>query len=181
MMKAFITFDELREISGKITEKRAFLEARAARKTYNTFLSHSSADNEMLPGVITILENHGAFVYTDDGDDRLPEKTTPETAKILKNAIRDCRRFVLFVTPNSKDSRWIPWELGLGDSMKNAYAVALFPSAEKWYETSWSEQEYLGLYQRIIWGNFKGKVENECMVLDHHNNTATPLRKWLEG
>jgi hypothetical protein len=69
----------------------------------------------------------------------------------------------------------------LGDIIKNAHGVALFPSAENAYEMSWSEQEYLGLYQRIIWGNFKGKVDNEWMVLDHFNNTATPLRSWLEG
>ena len=180
-MKAFVTFDKLREISGQVREKRAFLEARAARKEYNTFLSHSSADDELLPGVITILENHGAVVYIDDGDDRLPEKTTPETARVLKSSISDCRRFVLFVTPNSKDSRWIPWELGLGDGMKTSLVVALFPSAETWDETEWSEQEYLGLYQRIIWGNFKGQEKPEWMVLNHHENTATPLRKWLEG
>lgn len=180
-MRAFITYAQLREVGAKITEKRAFLEARAARRPYNTFLSHSSADDELLPGVITILENHGAVVYTDDGDDRLPEKTTPDTALILRSAIGDCRRFVLFVTPNSKASRWIPWELGLGDGLKTAAAVALFPSAETWHDTTWSEQEYLGLYQRIIWGTFQGKEENEWMVLNHHNNTAIPLRRWLEG
>lgn len=85
-MKAFVTFKRLREISEQVHEKRAFLEARAARKEYNTFLSHSSADDELLPGVITILENHGAVVYIDDGDDRLPEKTTPETARVLKGS-----------------------------------------------------------------------------------------------
>ncbi len=180
-MKAFITFNQLREIGTKITEKRAFLEAHAARRQYNTFLSHSSADDEFLPGIITILENHGAVVYTDDGDDRLPEKTTPDTAKILRTAIDDCRRFVLFVTPNSKESRWIPWELGLSDGMKTTAAVALFPSAETWYDTTWSEQEYLGLYQRIIWGNFKDTEDNQWMVLNHHINTAIPLRRWLEG
>lgn len=180
-MKHFVTFNELREIGSKVTEKRAFLEARATRKTYNTFLSHSSADDELLPGVIRILENHGAVVYTDDGDERLPDNTTPETAQILKSSVKECRRFVLFVTPNSKDSRWIPWELGLGDGMKTTSSVALFPSAENYYETTWSEQEYLGLYQRIIWGTFEGKEEPEWMVLNHHKNSATQLRKWLEG
>lgn len=180
-MKSFVTYTQLREIGSIITEKKAFLETRAARKTYNTFLSHSSADDELLPRVITILENHGAVVYTDDGDDRLPENTTPKTAQILKSAIMDCRRFIVFVTKNSKDSCWIPWELGLGDGMKTTRSVALFPAAEHHYETSWAEQEYLGLYQRIIWGMFKGKDENEWMVLNHHENTAIPLQQWIKG
>lgn len=180
-MKAFVTFNQLREIGNRVADKRAFLEAHAANKIYNVFLSHASADDELLSGVIRILENHGAVVYIDDGDDRLPEKTTPETARVLKDSINDCHRFVLFVTPNSKGSRWIPWELGLGDGMKTSFAVALFPSAETWNETEWSEQEYLGLYQRIIWATFKGKEDPEWMVLNHHDNTATPLRKWLEG
>lgn len=180
-MKAFVTFDKLREISGQVGEKRAFLDAHASRREYNTFLSHSSDDDELLPGVITILENHGADVYIDDGDERLPENTTPMTARLLKDSINECRRFVLFVTPNSKNSRWIPWELGLGDGMKTTFSVALFPSAENWYETEWSEQEYLGLYQRIIWGTFEGRENSEWMVLNHHANSATPLRKWIEG
>lgn len=180
-MKAFVTNKTLREIAGKIPDRRVFLEKRASRKEYNTFLSHSSDDDDLLAGVVVILENHGAVVYTDDGDERLPEHTSPETARILRGAVKDCRRFVLFVTENSKGSRWIPWELGLGDGMKGPSSVALFPSGDNWFETQWAEEEYLGLYQRIIWGTFEGKDTEEWMVLDHHSNTAIALGKWLRG
>lgn len=180
-MRSFVTYQNLREFGSRITEKQAYLSAHAVYRPYNTFLSHSSADNELLAGIIQILENHGAIVYTDNRDSSLPEHTSPDTAKILKTSISGCRRFVLFVTPNSKGSRWIPWELGLGDGLKGTQSVALFPSAETSDNTSWSEQEYLGLYQRIIWGDFQGKETCEWMVLNHHSNTATPLRSWLEG
>lgn len=180
-MAQFITFSELKSIGDQITEKRAYVENFSVRRPCDTFLSHSSADDQLLPAVIKILTNHGATVYVDDGDQRLPKNPSPKTAQILKDTIKDCRRFVLFVTTNSKDSRWIPWELGLGDGMKSEYSVALFPSAEHSYETSWSEQEYLGLYQRIVWGTFKDKYKAEWMVLNHHKNTATPLGKWIKG
>ncbi|MEX2578425.1 MAG: hypothetical protein WD342_05140 [Verrucomicrobiales bacterium] len=178
-MKGFVTNETLREIAGKISDRKAFLEKRASRTDYNTFLSHSSDDDDVLPGVIFILENHGAVVYTDNGDERLPERTSPETAKILRSTVRDCRRLVLFVTKNSKGSCWIPWELGLGDGMKGAPSVALFPSGDTWFETRWAEEEYLGLYQRIIWGTFEGKDTEEWMVLDHHKNSAIALGEWL--
>ncbi len=86
---------------------------------------------------------------------------------------------VVLVSTNTKESRWIPWELGLGDEAKKTWNVALFPVVEKNYETAWTKQEYLGLYRRIIWGTFKGKEKNEWMVHDHRDNTADPLGKWL--
>lgn len=87
-------------------------------------------------------------------------------------------KFVLFVTPNTKDSKWIPWELGLGDGINLEKNVALFPSTEKWTEQEWAEQEYLGLYRRIIWGNYEVKSP-EWLVFNHHNNSAQGLRSWL--
>ncbi len=116
----------------------------------------------------------------DSEDDRLPRKPNGETAEILRDSIKVCRRFVLFVTTNSKDSSWIPWELGLADGEKGQWAVALFPTAEKSYEQTWSETEYLGLYQRIVWGKIKDVTkENTWIVLNHEKNTAVTLRRWL--
>ena len=76
---------------------------------------------------------------------------------------------------------WIPWELGIADGEKGAYPVALFPTANKSNEQRWAEQEYLGLYRRIVWGTMTGWSEKGWMVLNHVKNTATSLRKWLEG
>ena len=134
---------------------------------------------EHLPAVIQILENHGGSVYIDKGDPKLPKKVTVETAEILRDTINRCKKMVLLVTSNTKDSIWIPWELGLGDGEIKQRNVALFPVAEKANEGSWSEQEYLGLYRRIIWSRFEGKVENEWMVWNHQDNTATALGAWL--
>jgi len=75
----------------------------------------------------------------------------------------------------------IPWELGLADGQKSASSVALFPVVETATETKWAEQEYLGLYRRILWGTLEGYDKQVWMVYDHHTNTATHLRKWLRG
>lgn len=68
--------------------------------------------------VIGFLENFGAKVYIDKADKELPEKTSAETGVKLKNRIAQCQKFVVLVTANSKNSRWIPWELGFADEKK---------------------------------------------------------------
>jgi len=124
-MPQFATFDDLsrfnRELQGAVLLK----EASRTKVGKTVFLSHSSKDNEHLPAVISIIENHGGRVYVDSEDDRLPTNPNRETADILRGTVRSCRRFVLFVTTNSKDSRWIPWELGLSDGEKGPWSEAI--------------------------------------------------------
>lgn len=177
-MIKYITNSELKNIKTRKSADKLITES-FERAAYNsTFLSYSSTDLILLPSVITILENHGASVYLDKKDSRLPEKTSKDTGRILRDTIKKCNNFVMFVTDNSKDSVWVPWELGLADGSKSSYKVAVFPSVEKSYEKEWTEQEYLGLYDRIIWGNFTDK-EPEWLVWNFENNSAITLRDWL--
>jgi len=181
-MTEFATFEDLDHLNKKV-EKRILLNKAYSSKSGKTvFLSHSSKDKEYLPAVIAILEGHGGSVYIDSEDDRLPTTPNKETADILRETVKSCRRFVLFVTTNSKDSTWIPWELGLADGEKDQSYVALFPTAEKPYQQRWSETEYLGLYQRIVWGKIKNEMKEEgWIVLNHEENTGVTLSSWLRG
>lgn len=182
-MPEFLTFSVLENMRGKLTLNEATIikAASVGTENKNIFLSHSSKDNHYLPTVIKLLENHGGSVYIDDGDARLPEKPSKATATILKDTIQKLPRFVLYVTTNSKNSKWIPWELGLADAYKVYHNVALLPAAESEYDQAWAEQEYLGLYKRIVWGNIKGYEKSCWMVYDHITNTAQPLLDWIRG
>nr|VFJ87112.1 MAG: TIR domain [Candidatus Kentron sp. H]VFJ88751.1 MAG: TIR domain [Candidatus Kentron sp. H]VFJ95012.1 MAG: TIR domain [Candidatus Kentron sp. H] len=102
-MPLFATFDDLRRFNREMGSRvRATLDSASYTKSGKTvFLSHSSADKEYLPAVITILENHGGRVYIDSEDDRLPNSPDRETAEILRGTIKSCRRFVLLVTTNA--------------------------------------------------------------------------------
>jgi len=176
-MRAFVTYDKLRQFGSRVDAQVLLKEAsRATGKT--VFLSHSSKDHGLLPGVILILQNHGGQVYVDDVDPELSKCDFVETADRLRRAARQCRKLVLLVTPRTGESKWIPWELGLGDGKNAAENVALFPSAESADDQDWADQEYLGLYRRILWANFENK-NPEWLVLDHRNNTAKKLRVWL--
>ena len=179
-MPQFATFEDLNRFNRDLQKAVLLNEASRTTSGKTVFLSHSSRDKEYLPAVISILQNHGGRVYVDCEDDRLPTTPNRETAEILRGTVKACRRFVLLVTTNSKDSRWIPWELGLADGEKGQRPVALFPAAEYSHQQKWSETEYLGLYQRIVWGKIEDVTkENEWLVLNHEKNTAVTLRRWL--
>lgn len=180
-MPSFLTFNDLSRFQSEISFSESVLRKSASAVDKNIFLSYSSKDKDYLPGVITLLENHGGAVYVDEGDARLPKKPSQKTAALLRDTIQNMRRFILFVTVNSKDSTWILWELGLGDAYKRPANVALIPTAEKSYEQEWAEQEYLGLYRRIVWNTFTGEQKPCWMVYDHIENSGIRLSQWIRG
>lgn len=145
-----------------------------------TFLSHSSKDAELVVGAIRVLEGHGAAVYVDKKDPSLPPYTSTETASTLRTRINQSNKFVLLASENSKQSKWVPWELGLADGFKGKSRIALFPTVESHSATAWTSWEYLGLYDRIVWGGLRGKEKNVWMVWDKVRNTATELSEWLK-
>ncbi len=185
MAVKFATFGDLTWLTNQMTlSERTIVKSAAASRTgarKDTFLSHSSKDAEYLPGVIKLLENHGASVYCDLEDERMPENPNPETAAIVKGQIKQSDRLVVFVTTNSKDSKWVPWELGIGDAELTPDNVALLPAAASDVEQSWAKQEYLGLYRHIVHGNMKGEPKPLWMVYDYRTNTATKLGEWCRS
>lgn len=182
-MVSYATFNDLDRLRRRILNEEGMLKKASTAPQYKTvFLSHSSQDEEYLPAVINVLEEAGGSVYIDKADHRLPETPDHETAEVLRSTVRVCPRFVLFVTTNSKNSRWIPWELGLADGEKGVGSIALFPTAKNAFEKAWAEREYLGLYPRIVWGSIRNKTRQAgWIVLYHHNNTAVTLSDWLNG
>lgn len=184
MAVRYTTSDDLRRFGAELddTRRRVIVETAKARSPrFATFLSHSSKDADLLPGVVLILENHGATVYLDKKDDSLPPYTSRETASALRSRVSDSSKFVLLASENSKDSRWVPWELGLADGYKRPDNVAVFPSVDKWYDFTWTEHEYLGVYDRIVWGDHVDYKDKIWMVLNQEHNTATELRRWLQS
>lgn len=182
-MVQFATFADVSRFTSELTLNESIrVKTAAASRDYrkNTFLSHSSKDAEYLPGVIKLLTNHGATVYCDLDDSRMPEDPNPETAEIIKSQIRQSTRLVVFITQNSKDSMWVPWELGIGDSLLSMENVALLPVAPNSYEQTWAKQEYLGLYRHIVWGEMQDEANSIWMVYDYRKNTATKLNEWCK-
>ncbi|MFZ2277656.1 MAG: toll/interleukin-1 receptor domain-containing protein [Prosthecobacter sp.] len=181
-MKYFSSTEpEIINFSRGIIPEDYLFEKRASVFASSVFLAHSSADKEDLPNVIGFLERHGARVYIDKADKDLPQKTSTETGLKLKERISQCSKFIVLVTPNSKNSRWIPWELGIADEKKKLQNVALLPDVGNQINPEWPQQEYLGLYPRIVFGAHKSFANPIWMVFNHHENTGTELGQWLRG
>lgn len=145
----------------------------------SVFLSHSSKDENKLPSVVNFLEKFGVNVYVDKNDNGLPRKTSPETGTKLKERIYKCDKFIVLISENSKDSKWIPWELGIADVEKTLRNIALLPSVASLEKPDWAKQEYMGLYDRITYGGHKNYNGDIWMVHNHFQNTATELGKWI--
>lgn len=184
-MSLYVTRDELRNFAADLSSQRreAILKSISASQSANgsTFLSHSSKDADLVLGAIVILENHGAQVYVDEIDPEMPPYTNDETAALLKKRIHQSKRFVLLASKNSKESKWVPWELGVADGEKGMGNIALFPASDSSYEQAWASWEYLGLYRRIVWGRLQSEKDPRWLVLDEKKNIAEKLSDWLRG
>lgn len=168
----------------QVANEQALFESHDISKksaSYSTkksvFLSHSSADKAALPAVIQLLESLGVNVYIDKTDKSLPQQTSPETGAKLKERIHQCDKFIVLVSEHSKDSRWIPWELGIADESKTIRNVALLPKVNDSEMPDWVEQEYMGLYHRIA---FSGGDENVWLVWDQSEYSAMYFDRWLK-
>lgn len=150
-------------------------EATATSTGKKVFLSHSTADDAIVPAVIAFFASFGASVYADDFDKRLPNPPNTNTANILKSEIKKCPRFVVLATPNSRSSRWIPWELGLADGYKGVPPNAVFPATATGIIEPWTSEQYFNLYPKIVNNN------GNWFVTDPRATGMWPLRQWLDA
>lgn len=180
-MVSYITRSALRDRTRDLREGRRAQLQKATSSTNSTFLSHSSKDADLVEGASQLLAEYGASVYVDRVDNSLPPYTSKETALALKNRIADCKKFVLLASENSKDSRWVPWELGIADSIKGLENIALLAAVDEHASKTWPSWEYMGLYRHLVWGNLQGYPKPLWMVLDKEQNTARSLEDWLKA
>jgi hypothetical protein len=183
-MRSFATRAQLRSWGAELSlQERASVRKSASQGISEraTFLSHSSKDQDLVVGASRILNNHGAIVYTDEKDPSLPPYTNKDTASLLKKRIQQAGKFVLLASDNSKESKWVPWELGNADGYKAISKIALFPAVDEGKSNAWTQWEYMGLYSKIIWSDLQGQPKPLWIVLDETANTGVPLNRWLSS
>ncbi len=169
---AFLSYSEIRN-KASLLQERTYNFSKAASARGSVFLSHSSKDDDKVRGVFSFLKSFHVDVYVDDLDRRLPNPPSVETANILKAEIKNASRFVVLVSNNSKDSRWIPWELGLADGYKDVAPIAILPISPTGAEEEWAKTEYISLYPRIY------EHSGEWRVRDPSDGKYWLLKNWL--
>lgn len=124
---------------------------------FGIFMSHSYEDAKVITGIKRIVEKRtGLSVYVDWIEDAQMDRSdvTPQTASVLRQRMRHCQ-FMLYATSRtSSNSRWMPWELGYFDGLREN-RVGILPIAQT-SSDSFSGQEYLGLYPFYEVINFIG-------------------------
>lgn len=156
-MASYYTESEARAFAARTVQKSAraqdsgviLREATAATSysdRFDVFLSHATADSDLVLGVKAILEQKGIKVYVDWVDDPQLDRThvTPETALLLRRRMRQSSALIWLATQAASDSLWMPWELGYFDGFRPDQ-VAVLPLVTLPNE-AYKGQEYLSLY-----------------------------------
>lgn len=184
---AYITEQQLRnrfQIERRQANTRYFSatgilnEGRETGKTYDIFLSHSSEDNELIAGLKLILQDFGYSVYVDWNDSALnPDNVSPNTAAVLRERMSHCKSLIYAYSENAKKSKWMPWELGYFDGLKDSM-VAVLPISKVTAKTIVGS-EYVGLYYVIDLELIKNSDKRGLWV--NNGSEYVSFTKWLQG
>lgn len=179
---AYYTIEQIKSIGGirnipNIRQKNLERKYMAAKTT--VFLSHSHQDNDIVESVMAFFYNMGILIYVDWLDPTMPRTTNADTAIKIKEKILQCERFVVLLTENSRDSKWVPWELGYADGKKKNEDISVMPVKRNYYtdESSFDGLEYMQLYRAIKVGVLEG--QNIPSVFPPGSNSGTVVKSWL--
>lgn len=162
---------------------------RFNKRRITVFISHKHDDLGDLKDILGFLEDkYDVKCYIDSRDPVMPERTSGETAQIIKKRIKQCDKFILLASNGAIASKWCNWELGFGDADKyDSNSVALFPFKRS--NESYIGNEYLEIYPHIVkcdgseWYERGDSVKAGYYVCSIVNgeDTITPLETWLKA
>ena len=186
-----VAFFNLKDINNKIgTEnileshsKQFFSESvrnqKFSRKNFDIFLSHSYLDATQIYVIKKEIESMGFSVYVDWLEDSHLDRTNvnKNTALLIKERMRDCKSLFYATTVNYQSSKWMPWELGYFDGIKEK--VAILPILENDI-SSYKGTEYLEIYPFVDKTPTKNSSIDKLWINEDHNKYVE-LSKWLNG
>ena len=169
------SYDYLTESRAMVTADSIDLESMRYDE-FDIFLSHSYADKKIIPALKHELENHGFSVYVDWITDRLlsRESVNRETAKILQKRMNQSKCLLYATSKNSQNSRWMSWELGYFDGIKDKMVAIIPVKKDDSASDSFKGEEYLGLYYYI-------DQTSNLWINDSETEKCISFKNWLNG
>lgn len=140
------------------------------------FLSYRHSDRKYVPQVANFLKTLGKGIYVDFLYEELAKAPNSEVAYILRTRISQCKKLIQLITPNSGLSKWMPWELGLGDGLLGYSNSVTLPGIEGYNRSI--DQEYLNMYGHIKTTYSRDKTIEDWAVI-YPNNSAIWFKDWL--
>jgi len=178
---SYYSINEIRRVANIPNYTQKNLQRRSLSNRRTVFLSHSHQDNDIVGLIIEFLLTVGVYVYVDWLDPTMPRTTSAETARKIKERIVICERFVVLLTENSKESKWVPWELGFADAKKKNENIGIFPVLRNPYAngSTFSGLEYMQLYQQIKVGTISSTGQETPIVLPPGASRGDVVSYWL--
>jgi len=179
---SFESYDYLVE-SHQLNKSLSIRASDLSSQTFDIFLSHSYNDREIIPALKHELESFGFSVYVDWINDKLlsRENVTKETAAILQKRMKQSKCLIYATSDNSSNSRWMPWELGYFDGIKDKM-VGILPLKKygNGFQDDFKGEEYLGLYYYIDKATFSG-IEKVSLWVNESSKKYVNFNEWLNG
>lgn len=151
--------------------------------SYDIFLSHSYNDRAIIPALKAELEKLNYKVYVDWIDDKLlsRDSVSKDTAKVLQKRMKQSKCLIYATSENSSNSRWMPWELGYFDGIKDKM-VGILPIKKYGnnFRDDFKGEEYLGLYYYIDKSTLQNTSRTSLFV-NESSNKYTTFEKWISG
>ena len=157
---AYLTLRDVREAFERSQRRRPIrktagqvLKEEVASATdadhFDVFLSHYIADADLIAGVKAYLEEQGQTACVGWVVDNHLERqlVTPKTADLLRQRMRQSDSMIFATSESSPNSKWMPWELGYFDGLRQG-RIAVLPLVAT-EGGSFTGQEYIGLYPTI--------------------------------
>lgn len=146
---------------------------------FDIFLSHSYSDKEYIAELKRILECYGYSVYVDwitDGKTLSRDDVSKDTAKLIRMRMKNSNSMIFATSSNSPNSKWMPWELGCFDGLKNS-KIAILPITDSDNE-DFKGQEYLALYPYITEEGIQEK-NTKTLWINETNTKYVSFKNWL--
>ncbi len=159
-------------------KNRLFTESRNLSTGFDIFLSHCFLDKDEVEGIYIELANKGYSVYVDwIVDPHLNRNNvTRGTAEHIQNRMKTSKSLLLAISTSAQLSKWIPWELGFIDGLRNQ--SALFPvSREPITPKTFHRSEYLLLYPYLKLADIDNKEE---LLITESSNEYSNLGDWVK-
>jgi hypothetical protein len=150
-------------------------------QSFDIFLSHSYEDKKGALGIKSIIENHyNHSVYIDWVDDSHLDRSNVSsiTAKRIRERMKKCKCLFYATSTNASTSKWMPWEVGLMDGLKNRVAICPFMDVSN--TDNFYGQEYLGIYPYITIDTAEG-TDTDYLWINKDNKTYISFDDWLQG
>lgn len=92
------------------------------------FISHKQEDEKQAAEVAAYLVANRLEVYLDSIDRQL-NKSGPDLADYIRAQMESCTQLLAVITPATKASWWVPWEIGVATEKERFLASFVSPSA----------------------------------------------------